>query len=215
MLPILRWLLGTLAPSTLKSQLDFLLAQSAASPFSGAAIPAFKPKDNKNKKKKGAKGGQIPKWGPYGHATYAAATPNFAGGIFEAAVTPSPSPQEAHAEMHRLHQVMAQQGNLSAAYNNFGHAVQHFTLPPTVPSALFVQNFGNRPRPHYCYVHGYNISHDGPACCVMMSDPRYTAAMKAATTPVGTGGNSNVGPPVRLPFRFPSPPRVLTLPSPH
>ncbi len=90
--------LGTLYPY-LKSQLDFLLAQSAASPFSGAAIPAPKPKI-KNKNKKGAKGGQIPKWGPYGRATYAAAPPNFAGGIFEAAVTPSSNLQETHAEIH-------------------------------------------------------------------------------------------------------------------
>ena len=44
--------LSTLFPY-LKSQLEFLLAQSAASPFSGAAIPAQKPKNNK-KKKKGA-----------------------------------------------------------------------------------------------------------------------------------------------------------------
>ncbi len=198
--------LGTLYPY-LKSQLEFFLIQSTASPFSGAAIPAPKPK-NKNKKKKGAKGGQIPKWGPYGRAMYAAAPPNFASGIFEAAVTPSSNLQEAHAEIHRLHQVMAQQGNLSAAYSNFGHAVQH-TLPPTVPSAHFVQNFGDRSRPHYCYVHGFNISHDGPACRVMGSDPRYTAAMKAATTPVGTGGNPNVGPPVSLPFRFSSPPVCL------
>ena len=33
--------------------------------------------------------------------------------------------------------------------------------------------------------------------------------MKAAATPVGTGGNPNVGPPVRLPFRFPSLPVCL------
>jgi hypothetical protein len=181
-------------------QLEFLLAQSAASPFSGAAIPAQK---SKNKNKKGAKGGKIPKWGPYGHATYAAAPPNFAGGIFEA---PSSSLEQAHAEIHRLHQVMAQ-SNLSAAYNKFGHAhvaVQH-TIPPTVPSAHFVQIFGDRPRPHYCFVHGYNVSHDGPACRAMASDPRYTAAMNAAMTPVGTGGNPNVGPPVRL----------LIVPFPH
>ena len=87
--------LSTLYPY-LKSQLEFLLAQSAASPFSGAAIPAQKPK-NKNKKKKGAKGGQVPKWGPYGLATYAAAPPHFAGGIFQAAVTPAASLQEAYA----------------------------------------------------------------------------------------------------------------------
>ncbi len=51
--------IGTLHPY-LKSQLDFLLAQSAASPFSGAAITAQKPK-NKKKKKKGTNGGQSQK----------------------------------------------------------------------------------------------------------------------------------------------------------
>jgi hypothetical protein len=185
-------------------QLEFLLAQSEASPFSVAAIPAQKPK-NKNNKKKGAtgKGGQIPKWGPYGRATYAAAPPSFVGGIFEAAVPPSSNLEEAHAEIHRLHQVMAQQGNLSAAYNNFGHAhvaVQH-TLPPTVPSAHFVQTFSDRPHPHYCFVHGYNVSHDGPACRVMASNPWYTAAMKAATAPVGTGGNPFVSLPPPCAYR--------------
>ena len=97
--------LSTLYPY-LKSQLEFLLAQSAASPFSGAAIPAQKPK---NKNKKGAKGGQVPKWGPYGRTMYAAAPPHFAGGIFQAAVTPSNSLQDAYAEINRLHQVMARQ----------------------------------------------------------------------------------------------------------
>ena len=87
------------------------------------------------------------------------------------------------------------------------------TPPPVVPSAHFVQNHNDRPRPHYCFVHGYNVSHDGPSCRVMESDPRYTAAMKAATTPVGTGGNPNVGPPVRFPFRFPSLPVCLPCPS--
>jgi hypothetical protein len=126
-------------------------------------------------------------------------------------VTPSSSLQDAHAEIHCLHQILVQQCNLSAAYNNFGHAVQH-TLPPTVPSAHFVQN--DRPRPHYCFVHGYNVSHDGPTCRVMESDPRYMAKMKAATTPVGTGGNPNVGPPVCFPFRFPSLPVCLPCLSP-
>jgi hypothetical protein len=91
--------LSTLYPY-LKSQLEFLLAQSVASPFSGAAITAQKPK-NKNKKKKGAKGGQVPKWGPYGRVTYAAAPPHFAGGIFQADVTPSTSLQDANADINR------------------------------------------------------------------------------------------------------------------
>jgi hypothetical protein len=101
--------------------------------------------------------------------------------------------------------------------NYFGHgqaqAAMH-TFPPTVPSAFFSRTMGDRPRPHYCYVHGFNVSHDGPACRVMDSDQRYTAAMKTATTPVGTGGNPNLGPPVRLLFRFPSTPMCLTCSSP-
>ena len=121
--------LGTLFPY-LKSQLDFLLAQSTASPFSGAAIPGLKQK-NKKKKKKGPKGDHTAQWGPYCRVMYAAAPPHFAGGMFEAAVTPASNLQEAHAEIHRLHQVMAQHGNLSAAYGHFGPAMPH--TPPTVP----------------------------------------------------------------------------------
>ena len=141
---------------------------------------------------------------------------HFAGGTFGAAVTSSSSLEEAHAEILRLRQFIAQPSNPSAALNYFGHgqaqAAMH-TFPPTVPSAFFSRTMGYRPRPHYCYVHGFNVSHDGPACRVMDSDPRYTAAMKAATTPVGTGGNPNVGPGTSS-VSFPFPPRLLTLPSP-
>ena len=136
-----------------------------------------------------------------------------AGGTLGAAVTSSLSLEEAHAEIHCLQQFIAQPSNPSAALNYFGHGQAQdamHTFPPTVPSVFFSRTMGDRPRPHYCYVHGFNVSHDGPACRVMDSDPRYTAAMKAATTPVGTGGNPNVGPPVRLLFRFPSPPMCLT-----
>jgi len=37
---------------------------------------------------------------------------------------------------------------------------------------------------------------------VMSNDAQYTAVMRTATSPVGTGGNPNVGPPVSLPYRF-------------
>jgi hypothetical protein len=154
--------------------------------------------------------------GPHGPGTYGAFPSHFAGGTFGAAVTSSSGLEAAHAEIHRLQQIVYQSSNPSAAHGFFGHGHVHaemHTLPPTVPSAFFSRTLGDRPRPHYCYFHGFNVSHDGPACRVIESDPRYTAAMKAATTPVGTGGNPNVGPPVHLPFRFPSP-RVLTLPSP-
>jgi hypothetical protein len=51
----------------------------------------------------------------------------------------------------------------------------------------------------------------------MASDEQYTPAMRSATTPVGTGGNPNVGPSVRLTYRFPPLPTsvcVDCLPSP-
>jgi hypothetical protein len=97
------WLCGS--HPYLKSQLDFLLAQSAASPFSGATIPAQKP--NNKKKKKGTKGGQSQKWGPHGPRTYGAFPSHFAGGTFGAAVTSFSSLEEAHAEIHRLQQFIA------------------------------------------------------------------------------------------------------------
>ena len=37
------------------------------------------------------------------------------------------------------------------------------------------------PNP-YCYLHGYNKSHDGMACTIMGNDPAYTTVMKKART---------------------------------
>jgi hypothetical protein len=42
----------------------------------------------------------------------------------------------------------------------------------------------------------------------MSNDTQYTAAVRTAATPVRTGGNPNVGPPVSPPYRF------LPLPTP-
>jgi hypothetical protein len=53
-----------------------------------------------------------------------------------------------------------------------------------------------RPRSHYCGLHGWNNDHNGTECRVMARDRRYTDAMWAATTHVGTGGNLKVGEPV-------------------
>jgi hypothetical protein len=57
---------------------------------------------------------------------------------------------------------MAQQSHHSAGYAHFGASMHKLTPPPpppTVPSAFFTQTVGDRPRPHYCYVHGFNIRH--------------------------------------------------------
>ncbi len=130
--------IGTLHPY-LKSQLDFLLAQSAASPFSGATIPAQQPKNKKEKK--GTKGGQSQKWRPHGPGTYGASPAHFAGGTFGAAVTSSSSLEEAHAEIHRLQQLIVQPRNPNAALNFFGHGQAHAIcyayISPNCPFSFF------------------------------------------------------------------------------
>ena len=45
-------------------------------------------------------------------------------------------------------------------------------------------------------MHGWNNDHNGTECRGMARDKRYTPAMRAATTHVGTGGNPKVGVPV-------------------
>jgi hypothetical protein len=77
---------------------------------------------------------------------------------------------------------------------------------PTVPSAFF----GTQASPFYCFVHGFNTSHNGAQCKVMAQNPLYTADMKAATSSA-TGGNPNVGPPVSRPMHA-SPTPVVCLP---
>jgi hypothetical protein len=203
-----------------------MLAQSVASPFSGAVIPPSTPKTkNKNKNNGRGKGssnstadGRPPKWGPSGTKQQLGTPPNFSGGIFGGAVAPSFSQEEAYAEITRLTHLLSQ-ANPSAAWNNFGpqQALASVYTPSvvTVPSAFFSRS--ERPRPCYCFVHGFNTSHDSPDCRVMSNDAQYTDAMRMATTPVGTGGNPNVGPPVRLPYRLPPlpiPVCVDCLPSP-
>ena len=148
--------------------------------------------------------GRPPKWGPHGPQQRTGTPPNFSGGIFGGAVAPSFSQENAYAEIARLTHLLSQ-ANPRAAWNNFGPeqalaTVYNQPSGVTVPSAFFSRS--ERQRPFYCFVHGFNISHDSPDCRVMSNDAQYTAAMRAATSPVGTGGNPNVGPPVSLPYRF-------------
>ena len=76
---------------------------------------------------------------------------------------------------------------------------------PSTDQAFFLQQHAyaaqngssaQRPHSHYCGFHGWNNSHNGSECRSMARDPKFTVAMKAATTHVGTGGNPKVGPPV-------------------
>ena len=86
------------------------------------------------------------------------------------------------------------------------------------PSAFFSRpaNSPGRPRAHFCWLHGWNNSHGSPSCRVMSNNAQYTILMRTATSPDGNGGNPNVGPPVRLPFRLPDFPPLtcLSCPSP-
>jgi hypothetical protein len=53
-----------------------------------------------------------------------------------------------------------------------------------------------RPRHYYCWLHGWNNTHNGGQCNVMGSNQEYTQQMKAATSSNGTGGNPKIGVPV-------------------
>jgi hypothetical protein len=53
-----------------------------------------------------------------------------------------------------------------------------------------------RPRPFYCWLHGFNNTHDGVTCNVMRANPEYTSYQKNASSPDDTGGNPSIGVPV-------------------
>jgi hypothetical protein len=76
--------IATLFPH-LKAQHAFMMAQSTASPFSGAATPAPAPQTNRktNKKGRNTRRGQRMDWGPQGTARTSQYPPNFSGGIVE------------------------------------------------------------------------------------------------------------------------------------
>jgi hypothetical protein len=114
--------LGGLFPY-LKAQYPYMLAQSVASPFSGAVIPPSSQKTkNKNKNKGRGKGsssstmdGRPPKWGLNGPQQRPGTPPNFSGGIFGGAVAPSFSQEEAYAEITRLTHLLLSQATPRAA----------------------------------------------------------------------------------------------------
>jgi hypothetical protein len=125
------------------------------------------------------------------------------------AATPPPTALDiAHyiAENQRLNAAMAAMGGSSSAGGYFGMPV-----PPMPPANAYLSSTP-RPRQFYCWLHGYNNTHDGCNCNVMGANREYTSQMKAATSPNGTGGNPKIGIPVclqRLPSTFFYPPSCL------
>jgi hypothetical protein len=200
--------IATLFPH-LKAQHAFMMAQSTASPFSGAATPAPAPQPNRktNKKGRNTRRGQRTDWGPQGTSRTSQYPLNFSGGI----VGPPVVPQTVAAlqtqylgEIQRLNALLAttiipttvpSQYGATSTTGDYGDFSAFFSRPAGQQTS--------RPRPFFCWLHGWNISHNSPDCRVMASNPQYTVVMRTATDPEGNGGNPNVGPPVRLPFHLP------------
>ena len=183
-------------------QIPHLIAQTGTAPFSGgAATPALK--GNKGKRNNGNPGKrqQRPK-AAWGNWQTSASPGGFAGAGFQAQTPPTflGSDREAEyiAEIQQLRTMLAPTPANAFFMQNHAYAVQNAS------SAV-------RPRPFYCGVHGWNVSHNGTECRLVAGDSRYTDAMRAATTHEGTGGNPKVGPPVsyvRPSFSFFLPPAL-------
>ena len=195
---ILQQSLATLLPY-LENLKDHLTRGDPSSPFSGAAKAAQKlaPRNrqprsrpnNTNKQQQPANAPapyrpstntstrthHRPKWGPNGQ-------------IALQAQASSSNPDQ--IEIARLQAVIANMtgGPGQHAYNGMPSDKDPYSHVSLLSSA--------RPRPFYCWLHGYNNTHDGVTCNVMRAQPEYTAYQKNATSPDGTGGNPNVGVPV-------------------
>ena len=183
---ILQQSLATLFPY-LETLRDHLVRSDTASPFSGAArgSPAPSLRDRRPRKPKKGKQQQQqqqpqqqqqqqlhryqhPRWGPNGPVAFAATPP--------APAVPDVAPYL--AEIQRLNEAMA--------------------CMATTPPANAHMSSSSRPRQFYCWLHGWNNTHNGGQCNVMGSNHEYTQQMKAATSPNGTGGNPKIGIPVSL-----------------
>ncbi len=195
---ILQQSLATLFPYLEKMQ-DRLVRSDSASPFSGAA------KGNTVKTQKAKKSAQRPprthgkqhqhpnptRWGPNGPVVFYAAAP-----------PPTPIMPTDVAwciiENQRLNTALAAMGGSSSVSGHFGMPV-----PPIPPANAYLSSTP-KPRPYFCWLHGYNNTHNGCNCNVMGANREYTSQMKAATSPNGTGDDPKIGVPVCL-HRSPSP----------
>jgi hypothetical protein len=169
----------------LAPQCTHLIEQTGTAPFSGGALTQTRdPNLNRRKQQKGKKQATA----TWGNWQTSAVPGHFAGAGFQAQTPPTflGADREAEyvAEIQQLRTMLATPSTDQAFFLQ-----QH---------AYAVQNGSSaqRPRSHYCGFHGWNNSHNGSECRSMARDPKFTAAMKAATTHEGTGGNPKVGPPV-------------------
>jgi hypothetical protein len=161
-----------------------LIEQSGFAPFSGGAITpkAQTPNPNRRKKAKGKPKGQWGSWNNTGAAAH------LAGGVVQAQTPPTFLNTDREAEYLATIDRLQARLNISDAQHAF--SMQH------VYAAQKNGSSESRPRSHYCGLHGWNNDHNGTECRGMARDQRFTLAMRAATTHVGTGGNPKVGVPV-------------------
>jgi hypothetical protein len=185
---ILQQSMATLFPY-LETLRDHLVRSDTSSPFSGAArgptAPAprdrrpRKPK-NKGKQQQQQQQHRYPRWGPTGPTAFAATPP--------APTLPDVAPYV--AEIQRLNEAMA---SMASSPGNGAH---YGMLVPPTPQANAHMASSGRPRQYYCWLHGWNNTHNGGQCNVMGANQEYTQQMKAATSPNGTEGNPKIGVPV-------------------
>ena len=168
----------------LEQMKDHLLRNASSSPFSGLAQqPGLTRKQRRDRanqlRNKGKDGGgnktnqRTPRWSPHG-PTLLAAT--------EAA---PPDYMPYIAEIQRLQGALAAHTGPYQLGADFG-----------MPVAL--QATSARPREFYCWLHGWNNTHNGTTCKIMGTNTSYTPTMKSATGPTNTGGNPKIGVPVHL-----------------
>ena len=191
---ILRQSLATLFPY-LENLKDHLTRGDPSSPFSGAAKALKTPRNRqpRSRPNKTNKQQQQPANAP---APYRPSMPNTStthrhrwGPQGQIALQASSSGPD-QTEIARLQAVIAHMAGSPAQHAYAG-------MPsPTDPYSHVSLLSSARPRAHYCWLHGYNNTHDGATCNVMRANPEYTAYQKNAASPDGTGGNPNVGVPV-------------------
>jgi hypothetical protein len=155
---------------------DHLIRIDPVSPFSGAAKgstpTAPRTKDGAKRKKKQ----QGKKWSPKGVINSATGS------------NPAPDPRDAQLSANAAQIEVA----LMTAAPAYDH---HFDMSD--PQGHTFLSSSARTRVHYCWLHGWNNSHEGNVCSIMTRDNQYTAVMRNAASPnTAIGGNPKIGVPV-------------------
>jgi hypothetical protein len=157
------------------------MAESNASPFSGAATAPPKPTPNRRQKQRKNPKGRKPDWNTWTSSGQSAFPSHFAGALQQAQTSPAFLGQDREAayvaEIQRCYALMATPA-----------APEHVLLLRRIRGTKMALRFVFCPRRFYCGLHGWNNSHDSPQCRVMMADEEtYPASLRVTTTQVACG----------------------------